>query len=66
MAVAMLRVGQTPAVLQTHLLAAVSMIAAYLPDAAPYRTLYERTKVFMLSAVFVCLYREPHPIVQLW
>ena len=26
----------------------------------------ERTKVFMLSAVFVCLHKEPHPTVQLW
>ena len=26
----------------------------------------ERTIVFILSAVFVCLHKEPHPTVQLW
>ena len=33
--------------------------------AAPPKT-NERTKVFMLSAVFLCLNKEPHPTVQLW
>ena len=26
----------------------------------------ERTKVLLLFAVLVCLYKEPHPTVQLW